>query len=200
VKVKDIGSEPLPNWVDPSLQGLAFWLGYKTNLYPHYPLTEGAIVGELASLISAHLDSGMKLECEAMYKDLHSKNMGNLRADLIIRQNSSDPHVIEVKRYTASDKLIQKDIKRLGELKESFPCTRCFLIITSQSEKPAKYLTEKTNAVRSNVWKEKTFKSTSEIPKNLCAKVRRVCKASSSFNLKTSSAAHYAIIIEVTLK
>lgn len=47
--------EPLPSWIITSLQGLAFWIGYKRALYRDYPLSEGALVTELRSLIHANL-------------------------------------------------------------------------------------------------------------------------------------------------
>ncbi len=72
------------NWTGRLIQGSSFWVGYKSQLY-HYPLTEGAIVGEAAALLNSKLDSDYTLECEVMYKDLGLKDVGQTRADLVIK-------------------------------------------------------------------------------------------------------------------
>lgn len=57
----------LPKWIDPLLQGLTYWIGYKKQLYPHHPLSEGAIVGESQNLIYSRLEKAQKLHCEYPY-------------------------------------------------------------------------------------------------------------------------------------
>ena len=86
---------PLPIWVNPLLQGTSFWMGYKTQLYRHYPLTEGAIVGEAVALLKGNLDSNFRLECERMYKELNVPIETKERADLVIMEDGKIRNQLE---------------------------------------------------------------------------------------------------------
>ena len=179
--------EAPPFWTENLLQGSAFWMGYKTQLYRHYPLTEGAIVGEAVSLISGTLKEGHKLECEVMYKNLNVSTNSQKRADLVIKNNDSIEAVIEVKRAKSSNKKVEEDFKRLAKFHESNPSSRCFLLLVSQKFKPTNYINEKGEAVLTVVNGD-----------NYIAKVRRACKAATSFKSKEN--AHYSCLIEVVSK
>lgn len=175
--------ETPPKWTERVLQGAAFWIGYKSQLY-HYPLTEGAIVGEAASLLNSKLKNGYILECEQMYKDLNVPDPGQTRADLVIKESERIDTVIEVKRAKSPNKKVSEDFKRLAMCHKANPDSRCFLLIVSQGFRPKKYITEEGKAILEEI-KGKGYK----------AKVRRACKAASSF--KSKDRAHYACLIEV---
>lgn len=176
-----------PKWTEPLLQGLAFWLGYKSQLFRFYPLTEGAIVGEAASLIQANIDSPLRLECEVMYKNLKVKGAGNTRADFVIYNGNKIDSIIEVKRSKSSKTKIDEDFKRLAIYLQQRFTARCFVLLTSQNSRPKKITDKNGKAIRSTISGD-----------SYVAKVRRVCKAASSFNGKEK--AHYTCLIEVKLK
>ena len=175
--------ENKPNWTERLLQGSAFWVGYKSQLY-HYPLTEGAIVGEAAALLNSKLDSDYTLECEVMYKDLGLKDVGQTRADLVIKNVGEIDSVIEVKRAKAPNKKVTKDFERLAKFHKANPSSRCYLLLVSQKLRPSNYITEEGKAILEEI-KGNGYK----------AKVRRACKAAASFKSKNS--AHYSCLIEV---
>lgn len=172
-----------PSWTERLLQGTAFWVGYKSQLY-HYPLTEGAIVGEAAALLNSSLDSNYILDCEVMYKDLGLKDSSQTRADLVIRKNGGADSVIEVKRAKSTNKKVTEDFIRLARFHKDNPDSRCFLLLVSQKFRPSNYITEEGKAILNEI-KGKTY----------IAKVRRACKAAASFKSKDS--AHYSCLIEV---
>jgi len=175
--------EDTPYWSERLLQGLAFWVGYKSELY-HYPLTEGAIVGEAAALLNGQLDREYKLMCERMYKRMNCYLLGNGRADLVIEKEDQIDSVIEVKRGKESDERIRKDFRRLATYHTSNPKVRCYLLLASQRKRPKEFVTLRGNACTKEIQES-----------NYIASVRRVCKASPSF--KMAKGAHYACLIEV---
>lgn len=182
--------EGKPYWTERLLQGLAFWVGYKSELY-HYPLTEGAIVGEAAAILNGRLDREYKLKCELMYKDLDRMSgdlYGSLfnqqRADLVIENDNLIDTVIEVKRSKASNVKIKDDFKRLAKYHSSNPIARCFMLLVSQRHRPKNYINDNGNAFRKEI-KGDGYR----------AKVRRSCKASSNF--RNGNSAQYACLIEV---
>lgn len=182
-----VSKTKLPLWVTPALQGIAFWLGYKKQYFNNYHLTEGAIVGELTQLISFSLSKEEVLRCEVMYNEINPLHNGGQRLDLSILEKDSNicRYAIEVKRYEAGIKLIEKDLIKLFELKRSDEGIRCFLLVVSQNEFPEFLVTTSGNSKRINLVEEY----------GLDAYVRRTCKASSSF--KVSNNANFASIIEV---
>jgi hypothetical protein len=177
-------NEEKPYWTDTLLQGLAYWVGYKNQLYPFHPLTEGAIVGEAVALLKNSFKLGEILECEKMYKDLGADGFGAKRADLVITKAENEKIVVEVKRYSPSLGKIEQDFERLAMFNFQHPQTRCFLLVVSQKKKPEKFVTEEGNAKKAKI-SNNTYVTT----------VRRVCKASASF--KNVGSAHYACLIEV---
>ncbi len=177
---------PLPAWANPLLQGLTFWIGYKKQQYRHYPLSEGALIGEAVNLIYSNIALPEKLKCEVMYKDLQPSvsSLKNRRADIIISDAENTKYVIEVKREQSSKTKIKEDLIKLAEAKKSMPNTRCFLLLVSQRKRPEKYVKEDGDGVDGKIVEE-----------NYSLRVRRVCKAASTF--KNSNSANYACLIEV---
>ncbi len=194
-----------PDWTDCVLQGLAYWIGYKKQYYRHYPLSEGAIVGEVLSLLASNLDRDILLESEVMFKNFCTDWKGNGRADIVISKKNNQIDIqnnlniiIEVKREEAPKHQINKDLERLAKFKEQCENSdkRCFLILVSQGKRPSDFVTENGNAKHAEI----------KIPnsKFCIAKTRRVCKAISKFDklngnttIKAAKDAHYACLIEV---
>lgn len=92
--------QPLPDWLTTSLQGLAFWISYKRALYRDYPLSEGALVTELRTLIHANLSDEHFLKCEVAYSKLVTKGTirpkiiaGRVRVDLVIATASESKKI-----------------------------------------------------------------------------------------------------------
>lgn len=183
---KIINKKDLPSWSEPLLQGIAFWLGYKKQLYRHYPLSEGAIIGEACHIIYANISESDSLICEKMYKAMGVRGAGQTRADLVIidKVTQNEKVIIEVKRNGASVKLINDDLKRLAEVKKTKKNVRCFLLLVSESLRPKSFVNDNGMAVK------KTIRFA-----DFHANVRRACKATGSFRGKDS--AHYACLIEV---
>src|ERR1019366_9228263 len=126
----------LPQWAS-ALQGLAYWIGWNHTRYPYWPLTEGALVGELQRLIASAIPSNQFLRAEVDFNELCGHHAARVsesdqfrtgRADLVIVKNgknrtvaTSDVHsyavaLIEVKRSENSWTEIKKDIVRLARL------------------------------------------------------------------------------------
>lgn len=176
---------PLQKWSNPLLQGLAFWLGYRTQLYRFYPLSEGAIVNEAASLIHGNLEDKFNLECEVMYKRLGVSKAGQTRADIVIKKGKKIDTVIEVKRASSSATKIKNDLVRLAKVNNAKKLSRCYLLLVSQGQIPQDFVDANTGEA-----------SGIEIyGDGYTAKVRRLCKASASFKKKEK--ANYACLIEV---
>ena len=172
-------------WIDPLLQGLAYWIGYKKQLYPYYPLSEGAIVGESQNLISTRLTDSQKLFCEMPYVKIEPRFRMN-RADLVITDNDIPSVVIEVKRHQAGIKLIEEDFFKLYGLKSENKKLKCFVLLVSQQELPKKFINKNGVAIRSTL----NFN-------NIAVKVIRNCKSVSSFNAKSVVNSNYCCLIEV---
>ena len=185
---KNISEMVRLSWVEPLLQGISFWLGYKKQLYRHHPLTEGAIVGEAINIIYANISESDALICEKMYREMGVKDAGQKRADLVIadKKTKKEKIIIEVKRDSVSPTLIIEDLKRLANVKKSKRNVRCFLLLVSQGSKPKKFVTKNGIAVRRDIHFD-----------DFHVNVRRVCKATGSFTKQ--GAAHYACLIEVQI-
>jgi hypothetical protein len=196
--------EPLPSWTTTALQGLAFWIGYKRSLYRDYPLSEGALVTELRSLIHANLPDDLFLLCEVGYSQLVKKGVtrpkiiaGSVRADLVIAGEIESkktpgktiytPHVVmEFKRARAAASQITKDLQRLAALKFVHHHARTFLLVLSEADRNDRFVTEE-GASR---------KGEHPIPDSPGVfRVRRTMKAAPAYSNKES--ANYASIVEV---
>ena len=174
-----------PYWVEPALQGLAFWLGYRKQLYRHHDLPEGALVAELSSIMYGHIVQDEKLECEFPYSDLIA-DPDLTRVDIALLRDDIPHTFIEVKRGKASTRFIEDDIKKLARVKEANPAIRCFLIIGSQGKLPYRFVDSKTG---------KAIRGVQETSDGVLYKVTRVCKAAASFEKKET--AMYVCLVEV---
>lgn len=136
-----------PEHLDPVLLGICHWMGYRTQLYPHHPLTEGALVAELAGLLRSHLPSELSLVLEQPYSTLggggpiRSGGRGRPSAvDIAIgpraslsRRNSGSRKVvhptvaIEVKRSQLGD--WEADLKKLADVWKASTWTAWVLLL-----------------------------------------------------------------------
>ncbi len=212
--------EDRPGWTDNLLQGLVYWIGYKKQYYRFYPLSEGAIVGEAMSLIASNIDmQSMHLDAEVMYQKICDWGNGE-RADIVISEkpNKDDRGknskgkkkpidyskyaraIIEVKKYDRNYKLINSDLERLADCLKSSDIAglRSFLLLVSQEGRPQK----PDNYVKDEGKANRTHFLIKDQP-NYVTRVRRVCKATSKFDTRTSKAAdnaYYACLLEVMRK
>jgi hypothetical protein len=174
-----------PSWVEPALQGLAFWLGYRKQLFRHHDLPEGALVAELSSIMYGHIGQDEKLECEFPYSDLIA-DPDLSRVDIALLRDDIPHTFIEVKRGKAATRLIEDDIQKLARVKEASPAIRCFLIIGSQGKLPSRFVNRETG---------RAIKGIQETSDGIRYKVTRVCKAAASFEKKET--AMYVCLVEV---
>ena len=197
--------ESIPKWLMNSLQGLTFWVGYKRSLYRDYPLSEGALVTELRSLMHANLPDDLFLKCEVGYRLLakkfvrHDLIAGRHRADLVVANkvaSSKDPNrllyspkfVFEVKRASSPNLQIDKDLKRLAALKKCRPIARTFLIVLSEAGRNNRFVNEK-GLTRRGQHKIDGMDANYHI--------RRTVKAASVY--KSFDSVNYATVVEVCL-
>jgi hypothetical protein len=191
-----------PWWLRRALLGTCFWMGHRRSLYREYPLGESAMVAELCNLLFANLPTGMKLVCEVQYSTLMIIPGGDektefterSRVDLCVcgpMKKGEEPlervqYAIEVKRGSASTTAVNDDLKRLAELKAARPDVGAWLLLVSEGRRPARFVTEKSFAVRKKL----------AIPDSAghCY-VRAVMKAVPA--VKSLDNAHYACAIEV---
>lgn len=192
--------EDLPDWVRPTLQGIAFWMGHRRCFYRSYPLTEGAMVAEVCNLLYANLNQDYVLECEVQIsKLLETPQQPNAdvtfqraRADLVISEkrdlldDAIPKFVIEVKRGSASKGQIDADLKRLATICAKKRSIRGFLFVISEASRPARFVTDEGVSVKGN----------QNIPgTEWFYRVRRVYKAAHAY--KSKDTAQYACVLEV---
>ena len=94
--------------------------------------------------------------------------------------------VIEVKRASPGGAQIDNDLQRLAEVKAAVPKVRAFLFVVSEARRPTRFVSPDGRAILGATEIRET---------SATYRVRRVCKASASFNGRKT--AHYACIIEV---
>lgn len=208
----------IPSWAEDALQGITFWIGHRRSMYRHHELTEGAIVAELANLISHRLvgedNQKAHLYCEVLYRNVltnkevkaGSDPWGATRLDLLVASESvsraqikthdfsnSVTQVIEVKRAFPQSK-INGDLRRLANLVAVKPSVRAFLIVVAQAKIPWHFATPYPSRDNPQDVRAKTGRQVIE-GTDCYYMVKRVCKASASF--KSAKNAHYACLIEV---
>jgi hypothetical protein len=195
----DSSLENLPKWAQRSLQGITYWIGHRRCLYPHYPLSEGALVAEICNLIHANLDDSFSLICEVQYSSLISCDdkptelTVRARADLVVTENSYDSDgnqtprfIIEVKRAAAPKAQIDSDLRRLSAVRHACPDIRTFLFIISEAHRPARFVDEDGKSI---LKKQAIPKSEGHF------RVRRTWKAAHAYTKRDR--AQYACLIEV---
>lgn len=212
----------LPVYLVKALQGVAYWMGYRSSLFSSYHLSESALVTETCNLIYANLDNQKCLIPEVKYKYIVPPNASfasvaglkpDWRADLVVgakrngkalpRGTSIFPeceHVFEVKK--ANSAYISDDLVRLARFMELHQGTvprRGFLLIFSENKVPTKFVSKET----AHGLRGKTNISGT----NCFYRIRKVLKAfdgiPKGLGQKDRKAAfrrgHYAIILEVFL-
>lgn len=189
-----------PKWIDRALQGIAYWIGHRRALYSGYSLGESALVAELCNMIFTHLPKEQLLRCEVQYVELLSGTvtstltMTRARADIVILRKplrkgatANAEYVIEVKRASSSNAMIDNDLRRLAAVKRTHPSLVAYLVVIAEADRPKRFVTEAGSALTT------IFR----IPDtNQLYRVRRVLKASHSF--KNPDRAQYACLIEVS--
>jgi hypothetical protein len=168
-------------WLEAPLQGLAYWIGYRRQLYRHHDLPEAAIVSEFVTLILAHRRVLEGVVCEKSYKSL-GVTQDKTRADIVIMEDDKPRAVIEVKRY-GSD--ISKDIERLSYVKKAHPEIDCLLLVAAQSKLPTRLVDPDTGKSRRGKIVNGEFS----------ARIIRVSKAAHSFDKK--KLANYVCLLEI---
>ncbi|TXG98328.1 MAG: hypothetical protein E6R08_04885 [Nevskiaceae bacterium] len=201
--VKEVLRLP-PNWLRNGLQGLAFWIGHRCSIYSDWELSEGALVGELCSLIHAHLGDDYSLRCERPFTQfvpagVKSPGVGDMaRVDLSVwksetvdgqgRRSTSPRYAIEIKRAKAAKGKIDADLRRLATIVENSNRIRGILCIASEKHLPSRFVNKK-GFRRLGVF---------PIPDTQCSyQVIAVAKASAYLNLKNINKAHYCCAVEV---
>ncbi len=155
----------MENWIYPALQGLAFWIGHRRSIYPHYNLGESAFVAELCNLIQAHLDSTHRLKCEVRFSEFLKGNdrpsilTERARADIVIdrlrkkggkgKRTLVAEAVVELKRSQCSAAVIDKDLQRLAAVKESNPTLSAYLVVIGEASRPRRFVSENGTALGS---------------------------------------------------
>jgi hypothetical protein len=168
-------------WLEPSLQGLAYWIGYRRQLYRHHDLPEAAIVSEFVTLILAHRSETERVECEKSYASLGASR-DKTRADIVIMKEDKPLAVIEVKRYGGD---IFKDMERLSFVKKAHPDVDCLLLVACQGKLPTRLVDPDTGKGRRGNISDASFTS----------RVIRVCKAAHSFD--KIDRANYVCLLEI---
>lgn len=192
----------LPQWAEPAIQAISYWMGWNHVRYRHWPLTEGALVAELQRLIASNIGSDEALCAEVDVKYLcdpkltTDEKIRGGRVDIVITkkvkgQRPNDKQVrenvvaiIEVKRAKQWNK-IKEDIVRLSMLSSHLGASvRSFVIVTSEAKPFEKRFAKNGKAL-------KPIQSLD----NAEYKVLRLCRATAA--LGQSKAPHCACIVEV---
>lgn len=157
----------IPKYWNEILQGLSYWIAYKKQYFKDHLLTEGAIVAELTQLLSAKIESNMRIECERMYKEINPQIIDQSRVDILIGKKTNDKYkngkikklmpnelleIIEVKRYEGDWKKVEVDFEKLFKLKKNLPNTRLFQIVVGQEKLPDKIFNSKHNLMRRSIY------------------------------------------------
>jgi len=144
-----MAKEVIQNYIEDSLQALAFWVGYQHQVYRHHDLPEGAIVAELARLIDGKIKNGTHIHLEKMYRELDENGEWKIkeRVDIALIKDKHVLAMIEVKKASFSRKIIEKDIAALSEFKKKNPNVLTFVVVVSQAKRPKDWINEKGNVI-----------------------------------------------------
>ena len=158
------------------LQGLAYWLTYKREIYK-CQIIEADVVMEAVQILQAHLPHNYKLIREYPYLGI-SQGIGRKFADLaIVNSNGECECLIEFKLADATNGGYKDDIKKLSQVKAIHNNIDCYSIIVFRK---SCNVDEPTNLVSPNGKARKSLLS--EGSQNY--KVKRVCNSVSSINAK----------------
>jgi hypothetical protein len=145
----------LPEWLQNSLQGITFWLGYRSAIYPNLGHTEAAIVAELHHLLHIKIGKRDKLDCEITFGRLYVNREGvpettkpKQRVDLVVSTRGARngenrravKFIIEVKKASAAHTRIQADLRRLAAIKKMSKQVRTILLVVSEGKRPTPFV------------------------------------------------------------
>lgn len=110
-------NKPLYYAVEHMLQGLSYWLGFRTECYAGHSVMEAVAVEIAVQILNAHIDHSMyKVKMEYGY-DKVLKNNSKGRMDVAILDKSNNcVCAIEFKTSTDSNKGVTGDIAKLQAL------------------------------------------------------------------------------------
>lgn len=169
------------------LQGLAYWLAYKSETVK-YKITEHEAVGEAVQIFQSRLPLGYKIIREYPYRNLSIKYSVHQHADLaIVNPNDECECLIEFKLADSTNGGLKSDVVKMSPVKNDCPNVDCYVVIVyrqSCSVKVPKDLVD--NDGKANK-KPIPIGSTS-------VKVRRVCNAISS---KTAGTMKKVVCVEL---
>jgi len=164
-------------------------------------MSEGALAAELGNLIHSHLPDKLYLRYEYAYSSLIPKKAFDdditpqARVDLAISEYYRDDagmrrskiqYIVELKRASASNTRINRDLRRLAGVIENTKGVRAFLCVASEESRPPQFTNEGGYALKS----EFKIEGTESV-----FVVTNVMKA--AFLFKDRERAHYVCLIEV---
>lgn len=168
------------------LQGLAYWLAYKSETVK-YQITEAEAVGEAIAILNSRLPAGYKVKKEFPYGNI-SKSIGNLRADLaIVSLQNECECLIEFKLADSTNGGYKADVNKMSKVRTVSSDIDCYVVIV--------YRNSCQLAVPRNLVDENGKSIKKIIPINSSnVRVRRVCNAIGS---KTANRMKKVVWLEV---
>ncbi len=143
------------------------------------------------------------MECEVLYsKFIKTKLTPSIlteraRADLVVREEIPKPNgiklrtrfVIEVKRASAGNTLINDDLRRLVAVREARKDIRAFMFLIAEASRPSRFVSDEGSSILGR----------HEIPHSTgYFRVRRTWKAARAYSNKES--AQYGCLLEALSK
>jgi hypothetical protein len=177
-----------PNWFSTVLQELADWINSKQESEDELLINKEEIRNEMTQLLSAKLANPSSVKSEVLYSEIGKKLSNSNHADIIIYNENNVDSVIEVRRFEAGKKIIDKDLQKLALVKNFDNKINCFLVLLSHQKAPFPFVTDSGVAARYAL----TISGTDNT-----YKVIRVCKASNSNEDDAYLTSSYALILEV---
>lgn len=153
------------------LQGLAYWLTYKSETYK-CQIIEADVIMEAVQILQSYLPHQYKLVREYPYKNLQIST--GQRADLaILNVNGNCECLIEFKLADSTNGGYKNDIKKMSQVKAIQNIIDCYSVIVFRK---SYIVSEPTNLVRYNGKAKRGLLNESSQK----YKVKRVCNSLSS--------------------
>lgn len=210
---KPVDYSRFPSWVDPALQGLAFWIGYQRATFRDSILKEAAAEAELMRLAYSNIDSNYMVKTEITLNKLGiSGELSQKRVDFITATKPNENNesviqsVVEVKRAFSRSGIVHEskindDLIKLAHIKKCHPNVRAFLVIVSESRYPYEYAIQRFSddcGICSDIVVNKLKRI--DIDNDHYCKVRKLKKAIGVVNnnkILSSMQNHYVALLEV---
>jgi hypothetical protein len=120
------------------LQGLAYWLAYKSETVK-YMITEHEIVGEAILILQSRLPLGYKIIREYPYRNLSTKYSVHQHADLaIINPNDECECLIEFKLADSTNGGLKSDVAKMNPIKKDCPNVDSYVVVVYRQSCSAK--------------------------------------------------------------